>query len=54
MAVLISSFWFHRPPDGLALAGMALIAAAGMALARGARVPRPALVPSPRESTARP
>ena len=34
LAVLISSFWFGRPPDGLALAGMALIAAAGVALAR--------------------
>jgi drug/metabolite transporter (DMT)-like permease len=33
LAVLISSFWFQRPPDGLALAGMGLIAAAGVALA---------------------
>jgi RarD protein len=34
LAVLISAFWFQRPPDGLALAGMGLIALAGMALAR--------------------
>ncbi len=33
LAVLISSFWFQRPPDALALAGMGLIAAAGVALA---------------------
>lgn len=34
LAVLISAFWFQRPPDGLALAGMGLIALAGLALAR--------------------
>jgi drug/metabolite transporter (DMT)-like permease len=34
LAVLISTFWFQRPPDGLALAGMGLIALAGLALAR--------------------
>lgn len=39
LAVLISSFWFRRPPDGLALAGMAVIAAAGVTLARAARRP---------------
>lgn len=58
MALLISSFWFHRPPDGLALLGMALIAAAGITLARGGRAPRPAVASRPathpRESTARP
>lgn len=37
LAVLISSFWFQRPPDGLALAGMGLIATAGVALARAPR-----------------
>ncbi|MDT7838332.1 DMT family transporter [Aquabacterium sp. OR-4] len=39
LAVLISSFWFQRPPDGLALAGMAVIAVAGVSLARAARRP---------------
>lgn len=34
LAVLISTLWFQRPPDALALAGMALIAVAGMYLAR--------------------
>jgi drug/metabolite transporter (DMT)-like permease len=33
LAVLISSFWFQRPPDGPALAGMGLIATAGVTLA---------------------
>ena len=33
LAVLISSFWFARPPDHLALAGIALIVAAGIGLA---------------------
>jgi RarD protein len=33
LAVLISTFWFQRPPDGLALAGIALIMAAGIYLA---------------------
>ena len=37
LAVLISSFWFQRPPDAWALAGMGLIAAAGVALALKAR-----------------
>ena len=36
LAVLISSFWFQRPPDALALAGIALIMAAGLWLARQA------------------
>ena len=34
LAVLISSFVFHKPPDALAIAGIALIAAAGIYLAR--------------------
>ncbi len=33
LAVLFSTFWFQRPPDGLALAGMGLIMAAGVFLA---------------------
>ena len=33
LAVLFSTFWFQRPPDGLALAGMALIIASGVFLA---------------------
>ncbi|MDH2052430.1 DMT family transporter [Achromobacter marplatensis] len=33
LAVLFSTFWFQRPPDSLALAGMALIMAAGIFLA---------------------
>ncbi|XAH21213.1 DMT family transporter [Xylophilus sp. GW821-FHT01B05] len=37
LAVLISTLWFQRPPDGLALAGMALIAVAGVYLARARR-----------------
>lgn len=41
LAVLISSFWFQRPPDAWALAGMALIMAAGLWLARQATA-RPA------------
>lgn len=41
LAVLISSFWFQRPPDGWALAGIALIMAAGLWLARQATA-RPA------------
>ncbi|OZI32879.1 EamA family transporter [Bordetella genomosp. 1] len=32
MAVAFSTFWFDRPPDALALAGMALIVAAGIFL----------------------
>jgi len=34
LAVAISSLWFHRPPDALATAGIALILAAGVYLAR--------------------
>jgi RarD protein len=34
LAVLLSTLWFQRPPDGLALAGMALIVLAGTYLAR--------------------
>lgn len=34
LAVGFSTFWFHKPPDALALAGIALIAAAGLYLAR--------------------
>jgi len=33
LAVLFSTFWFQRPPDALALAGMALIMASGVFLA---------------------
>lgn len=33
LAVLFSTFWFQRPPDTLALAGMALIMASGVFLA---------------------
>jgi len=34
LAVAFSTFWFHKPPDGLAMAGIALIMAAGIYLAR--------------------
>lgn len=34
LAVVISTLWFQRPPDSLALAGIALIVAAGVYLAR--------------------
>jgi drug/metabolite transporter (DMT)-like permease len=37
LAVAISTLWFQRPPDALALAGMALIAVAGVYLARARR-----------------
>lgn len=37
LAVLISTLWFQRPPDAPALAGMALIAVAGVYLARTRR-----------------
>ncbi|MFT4103102.1 MAG: DMT family transporter [Burkholderiaceae bacterium] len=49
LAVLISTLWFQRPPDAPALAGMVLIAVAGIYLAR-ARRPAPLLKPmeSPR------
>ncbi|WP_258130586.1 DMT family transporter [Achromobacter anxifer] len=33
LAVVFSTLWFQRPPDGLALAGMALIIASGVFLA---------------------
>ena len=33
LAVGFSTFWFQRPPDGLALAGMGLIMASGVFLA---------------------
>jgi drug/metabolite transporter (DMT)-like permease len=39
LAVLISSFWFHRPPDSVALAGIGLIVAAGLFLARARAAP---------------
>ncbi|MES1265604.1 MAG: DMT family transporter, partial [Variovorax sp.] len=42
LAVAISSFWFHRPPDALATAGIALILAAGIYLARARPAPRAA------------
>jgi RarD protein len=38
LAVLISTFWFQRPPDAVALAGIALIMAAGIYLAWPRRV----------------
>ena len=34
LAVAFSTFWFHRPPDGLASVGIALIMAAGIYIAR--------------------
>ena len=34
LAVVISSLWFHRPPDALAIAGIVLIMSAGVYLAR--------------------
>ena len=34
LAVAFSTFWFHKPPDGLAMSGIALIVAAGIYLAR--------------------
>jgi len=34
LAVIISSLWFHKPPDAIATAGIALIMAAGVYLAR--------------------
>lgn len=34
LAVAFSTFWFHKPPDALALSGIALIIAAGVYLAR--------------------
>lgn len=37
LAILISTLWFERPPDAPALLGMALIAIAGVSLARGRR-----------------
>ena len=49
LAVAISSLWFHRPPDALATAGIALIVAAGIYLAR-ARPAARALQPLPAAS----
>jgi len=43
MALVISTVWFQRPPDGLALAGIALILAAGTYLATARRTPRASL-----------
>lgn len=43
MALVISTVWFRRPPDGLALAGIALILAAGTYLATARRTPRASL-----------
>lgn len=37
LAVAISAFWFQRPPDALALAGIALIILGGVSLAHGQR-----------------
>jgi len=37
LAVAFSTFWFRRPPDGIAMAGIALIMAAGIYLARAGR-----------------
>lgn len=34
LAVAFSTFWFHKPPDALALSGIALIIVAGIYLAR--------------------
>jgi drug/metabolite transporter (DMT)-like permease len=34
LAVAFSTFWFQKPPDGLAMSGIALIIAAGVYLAR--------------------
>jgi len=40
LAVAISSLWFHRLPDALATAGIALILSAGIYLARARPAPR--------------
>ncbi|QHI97065.1 EamA family transporter [Xylophilus rhododendri] len=40
LAVLISTVWFQKPPDGIALAGIALIVAAGVYLAKAGRPSR--------------
>ncbi|MCZ2495363.1 EamA family transporter [Xylophilus sp. Kf1] len=40
MALVISTVWFRRPPDAWALAGIALILAAGTYLATARRAPR--------------
>jgi drug/metabolite transporter (DMT)-like permease len=37
LAVAFSTFWFRRPPDAIAMAGIALIMAAGIYLARAGR-----------------
>lgn len=41
MAVMISAWWFGRTPDGPALAGIGLIALAGVWLARARHLPAP-------------
>ncbi len=41
LAVAFSTFWFHKPPDAMAAAGIALIVAAGVYLARAKGAPRP-------------
>lgn len=43
MALVISTVWFQRPPDSLALAGIGLILAAGTYLATARRTPRASL-----------
>ena len=42
-AGILSTVWFQRPPDGLALAGIGLILAAGTYLATARRTPRASL-----------
>ncbi len=39
LALLISTFWFHRPPDALAFIGMGCITCAGVFLAWPRRLP---------------
>jgi drug/metabolite transporter (DMT)-like permease len=39
LAVAFSTFWFHKPPDATALAGIALIMSAGVYLARARPAP---------------
>ena len=48
MALVISTVWFQRPPDGMALAGIGLILAAGLYLAT-ARRPAAATAAAPPE-----
>ncbi|UUZ74408.1 DMT family transporter [Polaromonas sp. P1(28)-13] len=47
LAVAFSTFWFRKPPDGLAMTGIALIVAAGIYLAR-ARPAGPAVLAAAR------